>query len=399
MMLAAEFLLSIATVTTGQSTTASVDDLFQPEQQAYDAQQDNSEAAEFLKEAIGFQQSGHCDEAIAAYRKFLEVNPDAAPVRSNVGACLAQEGRYTEAVSEYTLALKADPDNVSIRLNLGLALYKAANVTEAIQNFDVVYKALPESDPDHQRVLLLLAECHLRQGDFDRVVALLQPVETTGADDGAVDYMLGTALLHLGDTGHGAQLIDRLMKNGDTAEAHMLMAYTLWQARDMQKALIEVNQAIALNAKLPEAHSLRGRLAFLASDINGAEESFRKALELDPNDFGALLWLGTVLREEGRLKEAESALTHASELRPSDTRARFQNASLSADEGNDKQAAELFESLIADHPEFIEAHSALATIYVRLGRLDDSRREKQTFEKLKTESREFDELRGRSFTK
>lgn len=398
-MLTAEILLTVVAVTTSQTTPPSVEDMFVPEQQAYDTQQDsNNEAAQLIKDAIAFQQAGHYDEAIAAYRKFLQGNPDAAAIRSNLGACLAHEARYTEAVSEYTLALNADPDNVSIRLNLGLALYKAGEVANAIEEFETVYAALPESHPDHRRVLVLLAECHLRQGEFDRVVALLQPIETAGTEDSNIDYMLGTALLRLGDTDRGAVLIDRLLKNGDTAGAHMLMAYTQWKAREMQKALVEVNQAIALNPNLPEAHSLRGRLAFLESDLKGAEESFRKALELDPNDFGALLWLGTVLREEGRLAEAESALTRALQLRPDDSRARFQYAHLVSNEGNDEHAAQLLESLIADHPEFIEAHSSLATIYFRLGRKEDGRREKQIFEKLHTESRESDESRGRSFT-
>jgi tetratricopeptide (TPR) repeat protein len=398
MKLAVELLLSVVSVTIGQTSAPSVEDIFEPEQQAYDTQQDDNDAAQLFKEAIALQQAGHYDEAIAAYRKFLQGNPDAAPVRSNLGACLAQEARYAEAVTEYSQALKDDPDNIGIRLNLGLAMYKSGDVAKAIQEFEVVYAALPESDPDHHRVLLLLAECHLRQGEFDRVVALLQPIEDAGADDGNVDYMLGTALLRQGDTDRGALLIDKLLKKGDSAGAHMLMAYTQWKARDMQKALVEVNQAIALDPKLPEAHSLRGRLAFLESDLKGAEESFQTALKLDPNDFGALLWLGTVLREEGRLQESESALTHALQLRPDDVRARFQYAHLVSNEGDDERAAQLLESLIADHPDFIEAHSSLATIYFRLGRRDDGRREKKIFEKLHTESRESDESRGKIFT-
>jgi tetratricopeptide (TPR) repeat protein len=246
---------------------------------------------------------------------------------------------------------------------------------------------------------LLLAECHIRLGEDDRVVALLDPIAEANPDNSALNYMLGTALLHLGDTERGAKLIDRLLKGGDTAEAHMLMAYTQWKAREMQKALAEVNQAIALNPKLPEAQSLRGRLVYLESDMKGAEESFRKALELDPNDFGALLWLGTVLREEGRFDEAEINLAHALELRPHETRARFQYAHLCADQGDDQHAADLLEQLIADRPDFIEAHAELATVYFRLGRKEDGKREKQIAQKLTTENREEDEERGRKFTK
>ncbi len=194
----------------------------------------NDPAQQSLRHAIELQQSGHYAEAIDAYKAFLKVHPEAAPVRSNLGAALAHEGRFSEAIQEYTLALKADPSNVGIRLNLGLALYKSGELPKAVHEFETVYATQPSSDPNHDRVALLLAECYLRQGENDRVVALLDPMEASHPDDRALDYMLGTALLHLGQTDRGAQLIQRLLANGDTAEAHMLMAYTWYEVYDKE---------------------------------------------------------------------------------------------------------------------------------------------------------------------
>ena len=145
-------------------------------------------------------------------------------------------------------------------------------------------------------------------------------------------------------------MIQRILRNGDTAEAHMLMAYSRMKAMDNKGAMKEVDQAIALNSKLPEAYGLRGKLAFIASDLAGAEAAFRNALALDPNTFDALLLLGTLLRQQGELKESHTLLARAFQLQPKEIRIRYQFALQYSAEGDDRKAAELLESLIKDAP-------------------------------------------------
>lgn len=356
-------------------------------------------AQQVLRGGIESQQSGHYAQAIDAYRTFLKAHPEAAAVRSNLGAALAHEGHYSDAINEYALALKADPSNYGIRFNLGLAYYKTGDIAHATREFEAVYASLPASDPFHERVALLLAECELRQGNNERVVSLLDPIAVTDPDNRTLDYLLGTALIREEQIDRGTPFIQRLLENGETAEGHMLMAYTRWMAHDKVGAAAEVRQVIALNPSLPEAYSLGGRLAFLESDLKGAEASFRKALALDPNNFDALLWLGTLLREEGELQDSGKNLTRALQLRPEEIRARFQFARLSSDEGDDQSASTLLEALIKDHPEYTEAHRTLATIYFRLGRADDGRRERKVAEQMDAAIQKRDQDQGRSMKK
>jgi tetratricopeptide (TPR) repeat protein len=361
------------------------------------AQDDSAQQA--LRRAIELQQSGHYAEAIEGYRAFLKLHPEVAAVRSNLGAALAHEGHYSDAIGEYSLALKAEPTNPGIRLNLGLAYYKTGDIVQAAREFESVYAHQTAGDPLHERVALLLADCDLREGKNEQVVTLLDPFAESDPDNHSLDYLLGTALLHEGQIERGTPFIQRLLDKGDTAEGHMLMAYTRWAAHDKAGSLAEVKRVIALNPNMPEAYSLGGRLAFLESDMKGAEASFRKAMALDPNNFDALLWIGTLLRQEGDLQESKKNLTRALELRPTEIRARFQFARLCSDEGDDKRAATLLESLIKDHPEYTEAHRTLATIYFRLGRPEDGRRERRTAEQMDAAIQKRDQERGRSMTK
>ena len=352
-----------------------------------------------LKRAVELHQSGHYAEAITEYQAYLKAHPEAVAVRSNLGAALAHEGRYTEAIEEYKQALTAEPTNYGVRFNLALAYYKMNEVDQAVKEFEAVYAIQPASDPEHRRLLLLLSECYLRGGEDTKVIALLDPLADTDPNDLALAYLLGTALLHQGQDQRGALMIERILRNGDTAEAHMLMAFTRMKADDKKGATEEVDRAIALNPNLPEAYNLRGRLFLGVADLDNAEAAFRKALTLDPTAFEPLLWLGTLLREEGKLPEARSRLEQANQLRPKEIRVRYQLALLRSDEGDDKGAAELLQALIKDAPEYTEAHRSLSTIYFRLGRVAEGRQERKTAEEMDAAIQAREQERGRKLRK
>lgn len=361
------------------------------------AQSESSQEA--LKRAVDLHQSGHYSQAITNYQQYLKAHPEAAGVRSNLGAALAHEGRYTEAIQEYKEALVALPSNNGIRFNLALAYYKMGDICHAIKEFETVFAVQSPQDSERRRLLLLLSECHLRRGENRRVIELLDPLADTDPSDLALAYLLGTALLHEGQDERGAIMIQRILQNGDTAEAHMLMAFTRMKANDKKGASDDVNRALALNSNLPEAYTLRGRLDFLSSDLKGAETAFRKTLELDPNAFEALLWLGTLLREEGQLQEAHSHLERALQLRPKEIRSRYQFALLRSAEGADRNAATLLESLIKDAPDYAEAHRSLSTLYFRLGRPVQGREQRKVAEAMDSAVQAQDQERGRSLKK
>jgi len=243
---------------------------------------------------------------------------------------------------------------------------------------------------------LLLSECYLRLGQDERVITLLNPLADADPNDLTLAYLLGTALLHQGQEQRGALMIERILRNGDTAEAHMLMAYTRLKATDKKGAEEEVDRALALNPNLAEAYSLRGRLAFLASDVRVAKTAFRKSLALDPNSFDALLFLGTLLRQEGQLKKAHPLLSRGIQLRPQDVRIRYQFALEFSAEGNDARALALLESLIKDAPEYTEAHRSLSTIYFRLGRAQEGRKERKIAEDMDAAIQAHDQEKGRA---
>src|ERR1700690_4289334 len=89
---------------------------------------------QILQRAVALHQAGDAEKAIPLYREFLKLQPQAAEIRSNLGAALASTGRYEEAIAEYREALKRLPGDPRIRMNIALSLYKAGRIPEAAKD-------------------------------------------------------------------------------------------------------------------------------------------------------------------------------------------------------------------------------------------------------------------------
>ena len=121
----------------------------------------------------------------------------------------------------------------------------------------------------------------------------------------------------------GEHVIDRILKNGHTAEANLLMGQAQFAAGDYKAALGTLRKAVDLNPHLPGAWSLYGRALVEGHDNAAAEAAFRRALQIDSNDFSANLHLGAILRFNGNNAEAAPYLEKSFRLRPNSPQALF----------------------------------------------------------------------------
>jgi tetratricopeptide (TPR) repeat protein len=327
--------------------------------------------------AVKLQQSGDLEAAIRAYREFLEVHPQSVEALSNLGAVYARLGRYAEAVEEYKRALELDTHNIPIRFNLALAYYKSAELPEAASQLNTVVTAQPEN----KNATLLLADCYLQMAENKKVIDLLSPLQATYGSDRAFIYLLGTALIRERKP-EGQVLVDKILRHGESAEAHLMLGTTELMANDDARALEEFTRAIELNPTLPSLHAFYGRALLDTGNRPRAMEAFRRELELNPNDFDSNLYLGVILKQDEKFDEALRYLRRALEIRPQALDARYQIGSLYVSIGNFAEAQRILEELVKEAPEFVEAHVSLATIYYRLKRKSDGDHERAIIQKL-----------------
>ena len=344
-------------------------------------QQPAAGADTLLQHAITLHQAGDLDGAIRAYREYLNVEPDSVQARSNLGAALARLGRYDEAIAEYNRALGKSPDNPALLLNLGLAYYKTGRHAEAAARFE---RAVSLSPQFKEQVTLLLAVCYNNLGRYKESVSLLGSLEKdkAGAGDPGFDYIYGIALIGDGQDAAGTAVINRILSRGESAEARLLRGTLELTAHDRDSARVDLEKAIALNPRLSGAHARLGELLLSQGESERARAAFAQELALDPDEFTSNLNMGVLAKQDQDYVEARRYFERALKTRPNDPGVRYQMANVDLATGNPEQARQALEALIAEAPDFAEAHATLATVYYRLHRSADGDRERAVSEKL-----------------
>lgn len=124
-------------------------------------------ALEHARAGDALADQGRLDEALASYRRALQIQPDLAAVHCNLGSLLLALGRPGEAEACYRQALRIQPDLAEALSNLG-------SVLDTLERLD-------EAEACCRRALQLqpaLVEAHCNLGNILRKRARLDEAET-----------------------------------------------------------------------------------------------------------------------------------------------------------------------------------------------------------------------------
>src|SRR5205814_754698 len=144
----------------------------------------------------------------------------------------------------------------------------------------------------------------------------------TSSPSFAVGYLLGRNYIKLNDLARARLLFDDMISGlGDTARLHIYFgrAYGEGETESLDKAIDEFKKAIALDAKIAQAHYFLA-LAYLNRD---GESGFAEAapeleaeLQLSPDDARSYYLLGYIAMKQHDTRRAESVLLQAAKLEP-----------------------------------------------------------------------------------
>ena len=349
---------------------------------AVQAQTDGPDPMAVVQHAYQLQQSGDYAGAADAYREFLKLRPNEPGALSNLGVVLVKLGRFEEAIVEYEAAEKLLPGDGRIELNLALVYQKSGRLGEATKKLEALHAAQPQQT----QVTLLLADCYLQTGSDDRVVDLLRPIEAANPDDLALAYMLGTAFIRKKQIDEGQVRLDRILKQGDSAQARFLLGTRMFESGDYPAAAKELARAIELDPKLPRLQAFYGQALLFSGDPDGASTAFRNELSTNPNDFAANLGLAQILTVRKKFADAKPLLEQALLVQPQSTDASLAMAECLAGEGKLAEARQRLEALEKAIPNSPDVHQDLADVYTRLQLKTEAARERVTFLKLQPAS-------------
>ena len=304
------------------------------------------------------------DASLKQYKKLVEVDPENAGALVHIGEILRRQGKFEEALEIIRKARKMDPENLEAGYNEGLLMDVLGRYDAAVQVFEkmvdqtshangaytteeknnrgifldrlgAVYQELnktAEAIATYQKLIDMGGESAVRgyqfQADawrdakqFDKAVEVSRRAVEANPKDHDLTLMLAGELGDVGKTDEGLALARGLLTNTkEDRTVWLALGQMCVRARRWKEAGEAFDKAAALTTKKEDRtylFFLRGELAERQKHDEQAEQFFRQALKLDPENAMTLNYLGYMLADKGiRLPEALKLIRKAVELEP-----------------------------------------------------------------------------------
>jgi tetratricopeptide (TPR) repeat protein len=256
---------------------------------------------------------GKMDEAIAALKRAIKINSQAASYHANLGEILRQAGRLDEAAIAIEEAIKLDPNNPQALNNLGIIQYERKQFADAVAS----YRQALEINPAMAEALNNLGNALRLTGDIDGALTAYQEALTQRAVYPEVYNNLGTLLQQdrrIEEAEHA--LRKAIQQNPQYVEAHNNLAQLLFAEKSEVEALRILGDALKFAPDNVQTLLLTAKIQLKRNNLPAAEQATRFALKVEEDNAEALTVLGQVLHETDRYDEALEVLDRALQKAP-----------------------------------------------------------------------------------
>ncbi|WP_188553442.1 tetratricopeptide repeat protein [Edaphobacter dinghuensis] len=314
----AAFLLSCSLVTCGAPMLA--------------AQQTVSpEVQSLYQNARTAQAANDNDTAVADYLKIIRLDPKLGAAYNNLGRLYYNMGRFSDAVPVLVRGLRIDPSMHPAEIILGASYYQMGSFDKARGSLEAALKSLP----DDRFARITLVHALMEQNNLDEAVQQLRHLTSSDPKDQEAWYLLGKLQLQLS-----------------------------------QQAFERVH---AIDPNSPLSHELSGEIMESMKNTPGAIAEYKKALEVAPNDGGAMEHLANAYWNSGEWAEARDSFEAILQHDASNCLAHWKLAN-SLDELNASpdDALKQVDAALATCPALAQARVEKARILLRLGKAADA---------------------------
>jgi len=228
-----------------------------------------------------FRELEHWSEAIAAYRKALELTPADSDIRLQLAICLKASLKFDEAEIEFRKCLKETPQEKALLAEWGDMLLSVGKVSDATG----VFEQLLAIDPENYDARAAMGGILLMNGKASDAVSMLRPLYAERPYDSKVRYSLASSLQAAGKTEEAAEMFQQV----NAAEE---------QLRRKRKLLDEL-------ANSPDPVKQRYEIAIIAMNHESPEEGLRwltTVIDMDPGHSGAYAALADYYRRVGNVQ-------------------------------------------------------------------------------------------------
>lgn len=272
-----------------------------------------SEAA--YKAAVSDYDAGRYAEAAHRLEAILPYAADRFEVHELLGLSYASMAQNAKALDQLQRAVQLKPDSAAGRTNLGAILLNSGKTEPAVGQFREALQLEPGNyDANHN-----LGELYAKSGQIAKAQVLLARAWRARPDAYDNGYDLAMADLLLGRLDEARQVIGELARTKDGGELHNLLA----QVDEREGKFVDAANEYETAAHLDPSESNLfdwGSEMLLHRTYDPAITIFQDATARYPNSPRLFIGLGLALYSRARYAESVKALLRAADLDPSDPR-------------------------------------------------------------------------------
>jgi len=290
--------------------------------------------------------------------------------------------------SELARFAEQDPSNPILLCDLLDELLTEGRVNDALgrlNELDTSMRALPA-------VRFREARCALTRGDFDAVIALLEPLQADMPEIPAgIAHDLAYALLLSGRLDEALKTLDQVRPQGeDIVAIALLRARILHRLQHLDLALESI-AGISTGSRLAEIKGLRALLLLDLGKTSEAAQAALDALSVAPEQHEAAIVFGTVALWDHQVDVAQEMFERVVIRHPQSGRALLGLGQSWMLRGDVAAARGMLERTVAEMPDHIGSWHALAWCQLLQGDLAGAR---QSFDQAFKIDRAFGETHG-----
>jgi Flp pilus assembly protein TadD len=237
------------------------------------------------REANRLRQEGRIEEAMAGYQKALGLKADFPPALYNLGVLFLNQNRLAEARASFMRILELDPNHAMAMCNLGSIEFQRGEVARAEELFGQAIRLAPNSPQVHFN----LASLAVGKEDFP-----------------AAEKRYRKAILLY----HELRLEDQDL----LAASHDGLGSVLLRRGNTAGAEDEYRKLIELKPDHPAAYYNLGQIHLRSGRLDPALDSFRSAEALTPRDPDVHYQLAETLKKKRDFAAAVNHYDHAMRL-------------------------------------------------------------------------------------
>lgn len=250
--------------------------------------------------------SAYYAEAIDAYKKAVEIDPDDAHAYRGLGDVLLKQGNHEDTVNAYNEAIEIDPDDARAYNGLGNAFSKQRNYEKAV----LQYKKALDIDPGYADAL---------QG-YRETLKALERIKSERVHEELTKafYNQGNELLKQREYEKAIEAFKKTieMNPEDTLLASIGLGKALFSQGDYDKAVEIFNKAVKTNPDHAEPWYYLGMIRSQQGKYNEAINAYKQAVEKNPDYTDAYYKIGTVYSKQKEYGKAVKAYEEAPRFPP-----------------------------------------------------------------------------------